>query len=229
MKAIMFKRFLLFIVIAGFYSDGTAQRVKTFTRADTLRGSITPERAWWNVLRYDITVKPDYTNKTITGKNVISYVLVKDNKTEMMQIDLKEPLVIDSIFLNNRDKLTFSREGNVWHVQVPHQMKNSRNAIEIFYSGKVHEAVRPPWDGGWTWTKDSLGRPWMTVTCQGLGASIWYPCKDHQSDEPDKGASLTMIVPDQLVAVPNRRLQFKKINNNGTTPFKWPSVSQTRT
>ncbi len=225
MKAIMFKRFLLFIVIAGFYSDGTAQRVKTFTRADTLRGSITPERAWWNVLRYDITVKPDYTNKTITGKNVISYVLVKDNKTEMMQIDLKEPLVIDSIFLNNRDKLTFSREANVWHVQVPRQMKNSRNAIEIFYSGKVHEAVRPPWDGGWTWTKDSLGRPWMTVTCQGLGASIWYPCKDHQSDEPDKGASITMIVPDTLVAVANGRLQFKKDNNDGTTTYQWAVVN----
>src|SRR5205807_494899 len=113
-----------------------------------------------------------------------------------LQLDLQEPLVIDSIILNNSQQLHFTKEGNAWHVQVPAQKKASVHKIRIVYSGKVHEAKRPPWDGGWIWAKDSLGRPWMTVACQGVGASVWYPCKDHQGDEPDLGASLTMIVPD---------------------------------
>jgi aminopeptidase N len=89
----------------------------------------------------------------------------------------------------------------------------------------VQVAVRPPWSAGWTFTKDSLGRPWMTVTCQGGGASVWYPCKDHQSDEPDNGASLTVIVPDTLVVVANGRLQFKKNNPDGTATYKWAVVN----
>ena len=217
--------FLSSILIFSFFVNGQqAVKQKIFTHADTLRGSITPERAWWNVLRYDITVKPDYETKTITGRNSITYTAVKDNAGKMMQIDLKEPLVIDSIILNNK-KLSYSQEGNVWHVKMPQQKQASKHTADIFYSGKVHEAIKPPWDGGWTWAKDSLGRPWMTVTCQGLGASIWYPCKDHQSDEPDNGASLTMIVPDTLVAIANGRLQFKKENGDGTATYKWAVVN----
>jgi aminopeptidase N len=93
--------------------------------------------------------------------------------------------------------------------------------MEVYFSGKPREAIRAPWDGGWSFIKDSLGRPWMTVTCQGLGASVWYPCKDHQSDEPDNGASLTMIVPDTLMAVANGRMESKKINPDGTVSYKW--------
>lgn len=213
------------MIISFFCQAQSAPKPKIFTRADTLRGSITAGREWWNVVRYDVTVKPDYTTKTIIGKNIISYSVIKDNKNAMMQIDLQKPLIIDSILLNTGDKLSFSQEGNAWHVKVPAQKKSSAHWVEIFYSGKVREAARPPWDGGWTWTKDSLGRPWMTVTCQGLGASIWYPCKDHQSDEPDKGASLTMIVPDTLTAIANGRLQFKKNNNDGTTTYKWAVIN----
>lgn len=101
----------------------------------------------------------------------------------------------------------------------------SVHTLAIFFSGKPHESTRPPWSGGWTFTKDSLNRPWYTVTCQGLGASIWYPCKDHQSDEPDKGASLTMIVPDTLVAVANGRLQSETKNHDGTATYKWAVVN----
>jgi len=219
------KSLLLSITISVISFNAVAQQHTIFTHADTLRGSITPERAWWNVLRYDITVKPDYNNKTITGKNAITYAVVKNSKGTMMQIDMKEPLLMDSILLNGNDKLSYTREGNVWYIKMPAQKKSTEHVVELFYSGKVHEGIRPPWDGGWTWTKDSIGRPWMTVTCQGLGASIWYPCKDHQSDEPDRGASLTMIVPDTLVAVANGRLQFKKGNDDGTTTYKWAVVN----
>jgi len=224
MKLVCLKFFFIIVLILWLLPSvifAQTDKDKLFTHADTLRGSITPERAWWNVLRYDITVKPDYVEKTTAGKNSITYKVISDKSNSIMQIDLQQPLHIDSILSQNSDKLTFTNEGNVWHVQMPKQKVSSVNIIQIFYSGKPHEAIRAPWDGGWTFTKDSLGRPWMTVTCQGLGASIWYPCKDHQSDEPDNGASLTMIVPDTLVAVANGRFQDKKSNGDGTTAYKW--------
>jgi len=198
--------------------------MKTFSHADTLRGSITSERAWWDVLRYDITVKPDYKSRTTKGRNVITYKVLSDHHLNKMQIDLQDPLKIDSIRYKQQT-LEFEQRGNVWYVNTPVQRKDSKESIEVYFSGKPRLAPRPPWDGGWTFTKDSLGRPWMTVTCQGLGASVWYPCKDHQSDEPDEGASLSIIVPDTLVAVANGRLQSKKINGDGTTSYTWAVVS----
>lgn len=212
------------MVIASFFPELSLGQ-KIFTHADTLRGSITPERAWWDVQRYDVSVTPDFNLKAIIGENKMTYRVTKDNHETRMQIDLQVPLAIDSAILNNGDHLTYSNEGNVWYLKMPDQKKGNTYSVQLFYSGKVHEAIRPPWDGGWIWAKDSLGRPWMTVACQGLGASVWYPCKDHQSDEPDKGASLTMTVPDTLTAVANGRIQFTKNNGDGTATTKWAVVN----
>ncbi|MES2005885.1 MAG: M1 family metallopeptidase [Bacteroidota bacterium] len=228
MNRLVYKFFSVLFVTAFFFTSNRllAQSKKVFTHADTLRGAINSERDWWDVMRYDISVTPDYVAKNIMGTNRITYQVVKENKQAKMQIDLRDPLLIDSIVYNGKQKLSFTKEGDVCHVTVPKQVKGALNRIDIYYGGKVHEAARPPWDGGWTFTKDSLGRPWMTVTCQGaMGASVWYPCKDHQSDEPDKGASLTMTVPDTLVAVANGRLAFKKNNQNGTATYKWAVVN----
>lgn len=218
------KIFLTAMVIASFFPELSLGQ-KIFTHADTLRGSITPERAWWDVQRYDVSVTPDFNLKAIIGENKMTYRVTKDNHETRMQIDLQVPLAIDSAILNNGDHLTYSNEGNVWYLKMPDQKKGNTYSVQLFYSGKVHEAIRPPWDGGWIWAKDSLGRPWMTVACQGLGASVWYPCKDHQSDEPDKGASLTMTVPDTLTAVANGRIQFTKNNGDGTATTKWAVVN----
>ncbi len=210
-----------------------------FTHADTLRGSITPERAWWDVLRYDIEVKPDYNTKTIIGKNRVNF-RTYESGNKIMQIDLQEPLIIDSVTFQNK-KMHFKKiDRNVWYIYVEgipksHYLKSTKHHeltleshtiiipepyINIYYHGKPAEAIRPPWDGGWIWKKDTLGRPWMSVACQGLGASVWYPCKDHQSDEPDLGASLTVTVPDTLVAVGNGRLQ-SKTSENGLSTYIW--------
>jgi aminopeptidase N len=199
---------------------------KTFTLQDSLRGSITPERAWWNVTRYDITVEPDYTNKTIQGISLIHFKTTAAGK--LMQIDLQEPMMIDSIIERaggrsaaRGSRLNFKRNGNVWYVDFGRTVAPSTEAaIQIYYHGKPREAVRPPWDGGWIWKKDQKGRPWITVACQGLGASVWFPCKDHQSDEPDNGASLQMIVPDTLVAVANGRLTDKR-SEAGKAFYTW--------
>ena len=196
-----------------------------FTRQDTLRGSIGPEREWWDVLHYDIHVTPDYENKSITGETTIQYKIIKDKYSDYLQIDLQQPLKIDTIYYDGKLYINYPRkpyynEGNVWHVPLPKAPKNSVHSISVIYHGNPRIAKNPPWDGGWIFTKDAEGRPWMTVACQGLGASVWYPCKDHQSDEPDNGASLSITVDSSLIAVGNGRLKEKR-SNDGTTTWTW--------
>jgi aminopeptidase N len=212
---------LSLVTLAGF-----AQRKnRPFTHADTVRGSITPARAWWDVQRYDLAFTPNYEAKTIAGTSIITYKTVSAKNADLLQLDLQEPLVIDSVTVDGGKGLSFTKEGNAWYVKMPKQAVGTQHELAVHYGGKVHEAIRAPWDGGFIFTKDSLGRPWMTVACQGLGASIWYPCKDHQGDEPDKGASLTMTVSDTLTAIGNGRLQSKKENGDGTTTWKYAVVN----
>jgi aminopeptidase N len=204
----------------------TAPVKPVYTKADSLRGTLTPERTWWDVQRYELSFKPDYVNKTIAGDNEIKYKVVKQNSGNLkMQIDLQEPLIIDSILYNGKQSLKFSKVASVWYVTVPKQTLNATNSVRIYYHGKVHQAIRAPWDGGFIFEQDSLKRPYMTVACQGLGASVWYPNKDHQSDEPDKGASLTMTVPDTLIAIGNGRFVSKKQNSDKTATYKYNVVN----
>jgi aminopeptidase N len=197
---------------------------KDFTRQDTLRGTINAERAWWDVLRYDIEVTPNLAQKSISGKTIITYKKVSD-AAALMQIDLQEPMVIDSVvFANAGSKLylpqpAIKREGNVYHIPVP-GVSTGNNSVVIYFHGTPRAAVRPPWDGGWIWRKDEQSRPWISVACQGLGASVWFPCKDHQSDEPDHGASLTVNVPKPLVAVANGKLKNHSVVN-GLNSYTW--------
>ena len=221
----------LFTLVGLFFSvvsfGQLLEKKEAFTHADTLRGTLNENRTWWDVLRYDVHVQPDYATKTIVGMTTITFKVLKPERT--MQIDLQVPLIIDSIRWNTGTtakarykKLSFHQDENVTLVNWPVLAPTIKQAsINIYYHGKPREAVRPPWDGGWIWKKDEKGRPWMSVACQGLGASVWYPCKDHQSDEPDKGASLTITVVDSLVAVGNGRLTKKLAKGNGFTDYTW--------
>ncbi|MER3498874.1 MAG: peptidase M1 [Chitinophagaceae bacterium] len=207
---------------------------ENFSRQDTLRGTINSERNWWDVYQYNIWVKPDYSKKFITGSCEIVFTLKQTGTKKVMQIDLQHPLEIDSIKLDYFTAIKdYKKEGNVYHVNFGNiQFVDNakpplprKYRLTVYYHGYPRIAVNPPWDGGWIFTKDKKGRPWMSVACQGLGASVWYPCKDHQSDEPDNGATLSMTVDDSLVAVGNGRLKEKKQNNNGTTTWKWEVTS----
>ena len=226
---IKFKLLTLIGILATVGSFGQlGAKKEVFTKADTLRGSLNENRTWWNVLRYDITVQPDYATKTIKGNTLIRFEVLKTSPS--MQIDLQQPMLVDSVLWETtaggkirKRQLTYHQDGNVTLVDWPMiQPGIKETAIRIYFHGKPREAIRPPWDGGWIWKKDEKGRAWMSVACQGLGASVWYPCKDHQSDEPDKGASLNIIVPDSLVAVGNGRLTQKKVlPKDGLVMYTW--------
>lgn len=185
---------------------------RSFTRQDTLRGSVGPERAWWDVLHYDVRVQPDYNDQSIRGKTTIRYKVLPGRQSDYMQIDLQQPLTIDSLFYNGKLYINYPpkpyyQEGNVWHIPLPRVPAGTVQTLSIVYHGKPRVAKMPPWDGGWIFSKDKNGQPWMSVACQGLGASVWYPCKDHQSDEPDEGATLRVVTEARYPAVGNGRLK----------------------
>jgi aminopeptidase N len=187
-------------------------------RQDELRGSITPERSWWDVVSYTVGVTPDFNSKTIEGKNEIRFKVLSAGSR--MQIDLQEPMKIGQASWKGQN-LPIKREGNVYYLSFPQPLNTGAvETLTITYSGKPREAKNAPWDGGWIWKRDAQGRPWMSVACQGLGASVWYPCKDHQSDEPDS-AMLNMTVPDTLVAVGNGKLRAKQSGGKGLVTYQW--------
>ena len=216
--------FLFFLIIGSSINiSAQAQRKeKIFTKQDTLRGSIGEGRQKWNVLHYDITVEPNFEMKTISGVNKIKYW---DEGVKLMQIDLQEPMQIDSVISAN-GSIKYYREKNVYWLMVRdtaamYKIKPGPASLTIYFSGKPKEAKNAPWDGGWIWKKDEQGNPWMTVACQGLGASVWYPCKDSQADEPDSGAVLRIIAPDTLMAVGNGRLINTKELSDQRKEFVW--------
>jgi aminopeptidase N len=222
-------RILLLFIATAFLAprSGSAQLLtpekNVYTHADSLRGSIGPERAWWNLLHYDLQVTPDYVNRTLKGENAIRFQALTDG--QVMQIDLQEPMNILAITWGKKS-LTYKREGNAFHVRFPKAIKaGSIETVLVKFEGAPKVATRPPWGGGWIWTKDEQGHQWMSVTCEGLGASVWFPCKDHLSDEPDSGVVMHVTCADSLVAIANGRLRDKKSNGNGTTTYTWAVVN----
>lgn len=205
----------------------TAQEAETYTRADTLRGSwTTPARAWWDVTFYDLHIAIDPPDSAISGHNGITYRVLETPQPPEIQIDLMAPLAIDSIVQDGR-RLDVRREGNAWFATVADpEARDAAPApgeLETFtawYHGKPQPAPNPPWDGGFTWTTDSLGRPWIVTTDQGLGASVFWPNKDTQADEPDS-QRFAVTVPDPMLDVSNGRLRSTTANGDGTTTYEW--------
>lgn len=158
--------------------------------------------------------------KNLKGTQTITYEVVKKYPIREMQIDLVAPLTIDSVVQDGKP-VSFRKVGNIWYLQINKQQQIAKKQILIFYSGKPVESLHAPWDGGIVWAKDSLGRPWISVACQYKGASLWFPCKNHLSDEPENGATISVIVPDSLIAVSNGRLIHQQQLAEAKTLFRW--------
>src|SRR6187397_1065589 len=141
-----------------------------FAHQDTLRGSNGPGRDWWDVKRYELRFSVDYNAKKIQGDNKIEFAILKPGKEKKMQVDLQEPMQIDAIFDEDNKKIEFKREGNVFWINFDKKdFKSNKNYfVRVHFEGIPRVAQRPPWDGGWIFTKDMKGRPWMSVACQGL-------------------------------------------------------------
>lgn len=210
---------IFFLTILFLFNTVTAQK---FTRADTVIGSITPERAWWDVTHYDLKVKVNPSEKTIEGSNTISYKVLEPK--EVMQIDLQAPMKIDKILQDGKEVL-YSSEGNAHFLKLQKkQQKGKEEKITIYFSGKPIEAKRPPWDGGFTWTKNSNGKHFIATSNQGIGSSVWWPLKDHPSEEPDNGVTISVTTPKDLMDISNGRL-IKVIETDTTKTWVWQVVN----
>ena len=215
------KNILIVVLISftGFSNgQGLLSEKSNFTRQDTLRGSITPEREWWDLTYYhlDIEVKPD--EKFISGKNTIQYRVLKPN--QVMQVDLQEPMKITKVLQDGKE-LDVKHDGNAHFITLSNNQKSGAvNSIDVYYEGHPREAKRAPWDGGLSWKKDDNGKHFVATSCQGLGASVWWPNKDHMYDEVDS-MLISVTNPKGLMNVSNGRLRELKENDNNTVTSHW--------
>jgi aminopeptidase N len=217
MKSVIFYSACFLLSIAAL----KAQTIH-YTHADTLKGTISKQRVWWDVLHYDLNVAFNSTDSSIKGINKIRYTVLESYP--VMQLDLMQPMMIDSISQDSR-KCYWVRDGNAFFVSLPIVQKPGEiREITVYFHGKPRVAKMPPWDGGVIWAKDKKNNPWISIACQGMAAGVWFPNKDHMYDEVDS-CSLSIICPKDLVAVSNGRMRSMKMNTDGTATYNWVVVN----
>ena len=188
------------------------------THADSLRGSNGPGRAWWDVAFYDLHVRVNPADSSVSGSTGITYRVLRPARE--MQLDLQAPLVMDSVVQGGR-ALAARRDGNAYFVSlVAPQRAGDVEAVTAYYHGQPGLGRPAPWSSGFVWSRDSLGAPWVATSDEGPGASIWWPLKDYLGDEPDS-ARIAVTVPDPMVEVSNGRLRGTTHNADGTTTYEW--------
>lgn len=217
LKKIKILLVLVLLVNTGLMAQEDFFSKYKFTHEDTLRGMLRHERTCYDVTFYHLNIDLDIKDKSIGGYVDIVYETKADFYT--LQIDLFKNMKIDKI-LHNEDKLDYRREGNAVFVRfAKQQRKGKSDKIRVYYHGSPQIAKNPPWDGGFIWRKDKSGNPWIGVACEGLGASVWWPNKDHLSDEPDSMA-ISIGVPSDLMCVSNGNLRSKE-NKGALTKYHW--------
>ncbi|MDO5615982.1 MAG: M1 family metallopeptidase [Cruoricaptor ignavus] len=207
-----------YIIVLSLFCSGILFG-QNFTKQDTLKGSDTEFRNFWDVKKYDISVNPDFNNKSISGKNTISFEIVKDVINPTFQIDLQQPMMFSDI--KTSFPKDYKRDGDFIFIKAKQTFKKGENhTISISFQGKPIEAKNAPWDGGWVFAQDQNGNPFSAVAQQGIGASVWLPIKDIWNDEPDNGITMELISPENLIGVGNGRL-ISQSKKNGKNIFVW--------
>jgi aminopeptidase N len=210
-------RYMKRIFLISFLLSSPLLAQSTFDRQDSLRGSITPERAWWDLTYYHLDISVDPDQRFLQGKNSIHYKVLEP--ASRLQLDLQAPMQIEKITQNGRE-LQWETEGNAHFVTLTAAQKpGEEHQLVVHYSGHPKEAVRAPWDGGFSWKRDSQQKHFIATSCQGLGASVWWPNKDHMYDEPDS-MKISVKVPAGLMNVSNGRLRDIEESEEGTT-YSW--------
>ena len=215
----MKKLLIIGLLFVGIH-EITAQK---FSRRDSLQGGLRIERTCFDVLRYDLDITINPEERTIVGYNDISFKVVEN--TSKIQLDLFDNMNVDSIVWN-KQKLTYKRDFDAVFVSFPKElMQNTSEKVRFYYSGKPKVAKNAPWDGGFVFKKDSNKNHHIAVAVQGTGASLWFPVKDSQTDEPDNGASIKVAVPDGLMNVSNGRFKGSEDLGNGYTRWDWEVIN----
>jgi len=210
---------ILFLLLSPFLVNGQLLSDKNeFSRKDSLRGQLTPLRTCYDVTYYHLDVDINIPKRSIAGSNLIKFKTIQD--FNRIQIDLFDNMAIDKILYRGK-QLKYTREFNAVFIDFPTHVKaNTLDSILVYFSGTPHQANRAPWDGGFDWKKDSNNKPWVASANQGIGASLWWPNKDHQSDEPDS-VLISVTVPKELMNVSNGRLRNVENIGKKKTKFNW--------
>lgn len=196
----------------------TVSYAQNFTRQDSLRGTITNERAWWDLSYYHLDIAIDIDKQTVQGSNTIKYKVLKPS--QIIQIDLQAPMNISKVTQEGK-VLKYTRDGNAYLIGLEKkQVPGTYNEIIVQYNGKPKTAPNPPWDSGLVWKKDSIGNPFVSSISWGAGSSQWWPCKDHMYDEVDS-LKFSINVRKGLMAVANGRLVKTEQKKNNTTTYHW--------
>jgi aminopeptidase N len=206
------------ILCIGFLAFASLAVAQPFTKADSLRGTLSPLRSCYDVLWYDLTVKVDPATQLISGSNVMRFNPVR--QFSEMQIDFFEGMSLDKVEFEGKS-VPYRRQFNAVFLTMPRTL-NPGNVSELKFefAGRPTRAKNAPWDGGFVWEKDNNGKPWVGVACEGLGASCWWPMKDHLSDEPDS-IRITLVAPSALMGVANGQLRHTRDAGNGFTAWEW--------
>jgi len=212
--------FLILFLFLGIYAlqaQSLLSEKNNFTQQDTLRGSITPERIWWDLIYYHLDIEVVPNTKFISGKNTIKYTVL--NEYQSLQIDLQAPLKITKATQDGK-ALKVMHVGNAHFIQLLKKQKiGNTESVIVYYEGHPKEAIRAPWDGGFSWKKDKNGNHFVATSCQGLGASVWWPCKDHMYDEVEN-MDISVTVPSNLMDISNGKLK-EIVDHGATKTYHW--------
>lgn len=189
-----------------------------FTKTDTLKGSDTAFRNFWDVRKYELSVEANFQDKYVSGSNIIYFEITRDIINPVFQIDLQQPMNYSMVSSKN---LTHERNGDFIFITSNRKYKKGEKGnFEIRYSGHPKIAKNAPWDGGWVFNHDENGFPFVSVAQEGDGVSLWLPTKDIWNDEPDQGIKMSITTPAELTGVGNGRM-ISKISKNGKTTYTW--------
>jgi len=213
--------FYLLIAELFFLTQLEAQTLK-YTHPDTLKGTYSRARSWWDVLHYDLHTTFNYQDSSIKGYNKITYKVIEPYT--VMQLDLMRPMILDSVVVDSK-KCNMERDGNAYFIYLSAAQKiSSIKSVLTYFHGKPRVAKMPPWDGGVIWSHDKKGNPWISIACQGMSAQVWFPNKDHMYDEADS-CSIHITCSKDLVTVSNGRLQSVLMNADETATYFWKVVN----
>lgn len=209
----------IYLIAAFSILSALSASAQSYTRRDSLHGGLRPERTSFDVQRYDLNIKVNPDKRLISGYNDITFKVIEN--TSKIQLDLFENMTIDSIVVKG-NTIKYKRDNDAIFINFTKPLKKgSEEKLRFYYSGNPLVAKNAPWDGGFVFTNDADGKPWIGVAVQGTGASLWYPVKDTQTDEPDNGATIKVAVPNGLMNVSNGRFTGSEDLKNGYTRWDW--------